>query len=239
MYKYLIVLILCVAAKFSFAQNIEGRVYEEKTHNGLSSITVTNTRSGQQTQTLKYGAFVIGARVNDMLVFTGVGFKPDTLLLTDLRFKEVYLTPVSTQLAEVTIKGQAQANSKATIIPKDVDFHNQTMQYQMNQNGSYKGGVNLRVWSSKKGERDRKKEKEMLENDKVSKEIAQAFSEENLQKYIPLKGQELSGFIVRYSPNVDTYTSAEFNLANYLNKCYKEFMQLPLSERIKTDIFNQ
>lgn len=239
MYKYVIVFLLCLIAKTTLAQRMEGRVYEEKTHNGLPNITVTNLRTQQQTQTLKYGAFIINARVNDMLLFTGIGFKPDTILLTDVHAKEVYMTPIATQLAEVKIQGQSQANQQAFAMPKDRDFHNQTLQYQMDDTGGYKGGVSLRIWSSKKGERDRKKEAAMLHNDAISSDIAKAFDPDNIAKFLPLKDKELEGFVVRYTPNVATFTDPAFNYTAYLNKCYKEFMQLPAEERVKTDIFGK
>lgn len=220
------------------AQNVTGRVYEDKTHVLLANINIQNLTSKQRTITDGKGRFTVEAKLNDLIVFSGFGYQPDTLVVTDFKEREIIMIPIQHMLNEVRVNASGKANSKATAIPFDRDFHNQTMQYQMDDNGNYKGGVNIRFWASKKGEHERKKEAQMIQNDKTSLEIAQVFSEENVSKFVPLKGEELKAFVIRYSPDIKTYHSPEFNLVTYINQCYKEFVKLPEAERKKTSIFN-
>jgi len=48
---------------------------------------------------------------------------------------------------------------------------------------------------------------------------------------LPLKKDEMPAFIELYVPSVKVFTSNDFNLLYYLEKCYKEFMALPLEKR--------
>ena len=246
MFRFGLVLIFLFLASFAYAQQhtLEGVVYENKTHVALAGINLENLNGNFKTQTNEQGRFIIQAKVSDLLVFNGSGYKPDTVLITNLYAHEFYLDPIQHMLNEVVIngKGAVTVNQSAFKQPKDPNFHNQTMNYQRNvdgpnADGSMKGGINLRVWSNKKTENDTKKQEQLARNDKITAQIQQAFSEENIEKYVPLKDQELHSFVMRYSPDIKTFTSKDFNLASYISKCYKEFVKLSPEERLKTSVF--
>ncbi|OKS87877.1 peptidase associated/transthyretin-like domain-containing protein [Mucilaginibacter polytrichastri] len=225
-------------ASFSYAQHAqEGVVFENKTHVALAGITVENLNGKYKTVTDKQGRFSLTAKISDMLVLNGFGYKPDTVVVTDLHAREFYMDPLQHLLNEVEINGKGAVNESIFKQRKDPDFHNQTMTYQRNKDGTVKGGINLRIWSNKKTENEAKKRELEAKNDKITAQIQQAFSKESIEKYVPLKDQELHSFIMRYSPDIETFTSEEFNLAAYLNKCYKEFVKLSPEERLKASIF--
>ncbi len=246
MFRWGFLVIFLFLASFAYAQQHtqEGIVYENKTHVALAGINIENLNGKFKTQTDKQGRFIIQAKMSDMLVFKGFGYKADTVVVTDLHAREFYLDPLQHMLSEVEIngKGPGSVNQSAFNKPKDPDFHNQTMTYQRNNtgpnaDGSVKGGVSLRVWSNKKTENDARKKEQEAKNDKITAQIQQAFSKESIEKYVPLKDQELHSFVMRYSPDIETFTSEDFNLALYINKCYKEFVKLSPEERLKTSIF--
>jgi hypothetical protein len=246
MFRWGFVLIFWFLASFAYAQQHtqEGVVYENKTHVALAGINIENLNGKFKTQTDKQGRFIIQAKMSDMLVFAGFGYKPDTVVVTDLHAREFYLDPLQHLLNEVEIngKGLGGVNQSAFKQQKDPNFHNQTMNYQRDVDrpggsGDIKGGINLRIWSNKKTENDAKKKELEAKNDKITAQIQQAFSKESIEKYVPLKDQELHSFVMRYSPDIETFTSEEFNLAMYINKCYKEFVKLTPEERLKTSIF--
>ncbi|MCJ8209455.1 carboxypeptidase-like regulatory domain-containing protein [Mucilaginibacter sp. RS28] len=219
-------------------QQLRGRVFEDKTHTSLAGIKVVNTRTAASVVTNKDGYFEMGVKLNDMLVLSGFNYQRDTVIITDLKTTEFFMAPVGHMLNEVKVKASEQVNKTATAPVFDRDYHGQTFQYQIDpKTGGYKGGVNLRFFNNSE-ERKRKREQEMMANDVISTEISRVFSEENISKYVPLKGTELKAFIIRYSPDIKTYKSPEFNLSSYLNNCYKAFMQLSPEQRIKTSIFN-
>jgi hypothetical protein len=246
MFRFGFVFIFLFLASFAYAQQhtLKGVVYENKTHVALAGINVENLNGKFKAQTNEQGHFIIQAKVSDLLVFNGSRYKPDTVVITNLYAREFYLDPIQHVLNEVVInaKGAGSVNQSAFKQPIDPDFHNQTMTYQRNvdgpnADGSVKGGVSLRIWSNKKTENDARKKEQLATNDKITAQIQQAFSEENIKKYVPLKDQELHSFAMRYSPDIKTFTGKDFNLASYISKCYQEFLKLSPEERSKTSIF--
>jgi len=246
MFRSGFIFIFLFLSSFAYAQQhtMEGVVYEIKTHVTLADISVQNLNGKFKSRTDQQGHFLIQAKTGDLLVFSGSRYKPDTVVLINLNAREFYLDPVQHMLNEVVINGQSAApvNPTAFKQPKDPDFHNQTVAYQRNvdgpnADGSKKGGVSIRIWSNKKTENDAKKREQEANYDKVTAQIQQAFNEENIKKYVPLKDQELHSFAMRYSPDIKTFTGKDFNLASYISKCYQEFEKLSPEERSKTSIF--
>jgi hypothetical protein len=115
----------------------------------------------------------------------------------------------------------------------DPAFHNQAVVYQRDAKypDYYKGGIAIRLNYWKKDEKKREKLDEFYKKEDTQDEITKVFSHDNIAKYVPLTGAELDNFILLYIPSVKTYTSTDFNLAAYLDKSYKAFMELPPDKR--------
>ena len=227
----LLVFIGCVITSVAYAQGVQnGTVLENKTRVVLEGIQVENKTTTKVVVTDRLGRFSIPAKTGDLLVFTGAFYRPDTVLLTNLLGREVFLTPKQTSLGEVKVTG-VEIKAPASGY-KDPDFHGQTMVYQRDvKTGAYKGGVAFRLHYWTKDDKKRKKEGEFIQNQKVQDEITDVFSPDNLTKYIPLTGDDMNDFILLFIPSVKTYTSTDFNLTTYLDTCYKEFMKLTPEER--------
>ncbi|AYL99095.1 carboxypeptidase-like regulatory domain-containing protein [Mucilaginibacter celer] len=245
MFRSALVLIFLFIASFAYAQHSqEGIVYEIKTHIALPGINIENLNGKFKTQTDKQGHFSVPAKGGDLLVFSGMAYKTDTVVVTNLDARYFYLTPKQHQLNEVVIngKGAAAVNQSAFAQPIDPLFHNQTMTYQRNTDGpnadgSVKGGVSFRIWSNKSTENNAKKQAQLEERDRIITKIQQTFADDNISKYVPLKDQELHAFAVRYTPDIKTFTAKEFNLTTYISKCYEEFIKLSPGERLKVPVF--
>ncbi|UOE52391.1 hypothetical protein MTO98_15020 [Mucilaginibacter sp. SMC90] len=57
--------------------------------------------------------------------------------------------------------------------------------------------VNLRLWWSKKSEKDAMKQQRLAKKVKITTQIQHAFSKEAIGKYVPLNGQKLHCFVLR------------------------------------------
>jgi len=87
-----------------------------------------------------------------------------------------------------------------------------------------------------KGYQNKKLKKQQIGIDEAEKDsIANIFSAENIQQYVPIKGQELQNFITLYIPDLKTYNSSGFNLILYLSSSYKEFCKIPVEKRQSAD----
>ncbi|WP_342645721.1 hypothetical protein [Mucilaginibacter sp. CSA2-8R] len=233
MLKYLLVA-LCLGLSFSVSaqQLLKGRVFENKTRVGLTGISVQNLNNKQSTVTDNNGKFSIGAKVNDLLLVRGFAYQNDTVLVTKLNETEIFLLPQQHMLADVKVTS-AEGPSMAFYDPY---YHGQTTTYQRDAAGNIKGGLTFRLHYFKKDERRKaKREKEDKVNE-VQLEIDRTFTPKALAKYLPLKGQDMDAFINLYKPAINTYTSNNFVLIDYLNGCYKKFIQLTPEKRlIKAD----
>jgi len=226
--------ICCLFFGTGFAQQIvKATVFENKTREPLAGVRVQNLRSKKTAVTNAKGQFNIEALKNDILVLTSFAYLADTVVLIDLKPREIFLEPQGNLLKSVDVKG-AEINPTLKDIGKGgtPDFHNQTMVYQRDDKGFYKGGVAFRVWSNNSEEKKRAKEAKLATDDVVQQDIDKVFDETNLGKYLPLKPAELTGFRVMYRPSVKTYISPNFNLLYYIDSCYKEFAKLPPEKRV-------
>jgi hypothetical protein len=224
----LLIFIFVSSASIVLAQKkLTGRVLENGTRIGLGDVFIENLSNKQSTFTDVKGRFSIHAKTGDLLTFKGFAYQNDTVLVTDLNSKEVFMEPKKNELAQVNIT--------STEIKKlntyDPQLHGQTMIYQRNENGSPKGGIILRMWYWKKDEKKKAKLEKQLKEFETADRIAAIFTVSNLAKYVPLTGEDMNNFIALYTPNVKTYTRNDFNLISYLNDNYKKYQALPLDKR--------
>lgn len=213
-------------------QTLKVRVLENRTRIPLPVIKVQNLSTKQSTFTDTEGRFSINAKLNDLLVLTGFAYENDTLLVINLKVKEILMEPKGELLKQVNVTGN---NAPVDIgIPKGgtPEYHNQTVVYQRDANGNYKGGVAFRIFSSKGGERKRQADAQKEYTEAVRLDIDKTFSPQNLANYLPLKPEELDGFKMNYIPSVKVYTAASFNLMVYIDSCYKEYKKLPPEKRV-------
>lgn len=224
----LVCLLVWLFAASAYGQQVlKGRVLEEKTRVGLTAINIQNLNTKQTTLSDNKGNFTIKASLNDILLFKGFAYQNDTLIVTKLNSFEVFMLPQEHVLKDVKVTSM-DGPSMAVYNPY---FHGQTVAYQTDKNGNFIGGLNFRFWYWKKDEHKRDKLKKMLQNEQAYADIAKAFSPKNVANFVPLKGVELDNFISAYTPSIKVYQANNFNMADYLNACYKKFMQLPIEKR--------
>jgi hypothetical protein len=229
MFRYLLLLILCclLFATGYAQQTIKAVVYENKTRIPLNGIRIQNLRTKQRTESDADGKFSIKASVNDILVFNGFNYLPDTVMVTDIRINAYFMEPQTNMLKEVKVV-TPEIHTGSLMDP---DFHGQSMVYSRNKDGSYKGGVTFRISYWKKDERKREKLKQKQYEETIRQKIDKVFNDDTLMKFLPLKKTEVGTFISLYVPSPKVYMANDFNLLLYLDSRYKEFMKLPPEKR--------
>ncbi len=224
---------LFVFSAFLFAQHVAfaqmpltGKVYELHTHVVLPQIKVRNTNTKDNTQTNASGIFTIKAKPGDILILEAFNYKPDTVVVVNARYIEVYLEPQNNALKEVEIKNTV-TNKLGDL--RDTTMHNQAAVYQRNVDGSAMGGIAIRFGYGKS--KKEKRDEQLAYNTTATKQIDQSFSADNVSKYIPLRGDELKQFVALYRPTIKQYKAPNFDLTFYINDCYKKFKALPPDQR--------
>src|ERR1700744_5281289 len=241
MIKNLLITCICLLTAISVhAQSaFGGRVLEYKTRVALRGVRIENLSNKIKTISTSDGHFSIAAKVGDLLVFTNPVYQPDTLLITDMHDREIFLTPKTNMLNQVTItdtSGRAKVNPNA--IPYyDPQFHGQPVVYQRGDNLDYIGGVAIRLHYWNKDEKKKRKAAQSAKERQISEQISALFTPVNISKYVPLKGEDMDNFLLLYTPDVDQYTNKKFELLPYLNACYQNWQTLTPDQRKAGQIF--
>jgi len=234
MVKKLILFLLVVLPFKMLAQgNVSGTVYdfENKTF-PLQQVAVRNLSNKQIAVTKATGQFTIRANKGDLLEFTFVGYHVDTLYLTDLKHKTIYLPANSKSLKEVEIV--------ETKISPYLDLKNpnakestriSTDGAEGKSNTDRAGGVQLALGFGKY-RREREKIQKLEERDAYETEILANFNEQTVHALIKLTGQELKDFINMYRPSVALIKSERpFNYSYYIAQAHQKWLKLKPHER--------
>ena len=242
MLKYLLITLFFVfVTGLVKAQSVlSGRVLESKTRIALKGVRVRNLVNRFVAATDEKGNFSISAKQGDILIFTLVAFKTDTLLLTDLHDREIFMLPDVNMLKQVTItdsSGRTGNARKNMVLPYDPEFHGQVLSYHRNSKEEYDGGLTLRMHYFTKDDRDKRKAALKEEDRKIAEQIEYIFTTENIGRFIPLKGIDMNNFLMLYTPDVERYKDKQFNLPTYLNACYKEWQTLSDTDKKAGQLF--
>lgn len=232
----LLITLFGLAGKCAYAQDkFGGRIFENHTRIPLGGIVIENLTSHEKTVSDANGTFVIGAKISDLLLFSSAAYQNDTLYIANLNYLYVFLNLRSRSLNEVKVTQSEIKTGKLTSPVTTGPLNSHTVLYQTDAAGNYIGGVKIMLNDSK-GYQNKKLKKQQIGIDEAEKDsIANIFSAENIQQYVPIKGQELQNFITLYIPDLKTYNSSGFNLILYLSSSYKEFCKIPVEKRQSAD----
>jgi len=239
MYKLIIALFLILPCKL-FAQTVTtGAVFDySKKTLSLPGVTVRNLTNKKIASTNNAGKFTIGASVGDILEFSLIGYHTDTLYLTNLLAKIIYLPVKSNSLKDVNIQG-VKINKE--ILSPDPLAEKYTL---LNTGGNLErkkmydkvGGLNLNLGYGKY-KRQQIKEAELEELEAYNQEIDEHFNEASINKLTKLQGQDLKNFILIYRPSIEKIKSERpFGYSFYIVQAYHAWLKLSPQERKLQDL---
>jgi len=228
MLKGLIIVLLYTIPVYTFAQTgISGGVfdYENKSF-PLQKVRVRNLSTQNAVATGAAGQFTIAAKKGDLLEFSLQGYHTDTLYLTNMQAKTIYLPTIATDLKQVNIRSAKLSRDLRLEETKGKEFK-RVSGISPTSNTSRAGGVGL-AFGSGKAKRERAKVKALEETSFYESEINKYFSEEHVSELIKLQGQELKDFIALYRPSVAKVRSDDpFNYDFYIAQAYQTWLKLP------------
>jgi len=227
-FLFFLLLIGCCGTAFSQGR-AGGKVLEDKTYIGVGGVTVQNLSNKATIATDAAGAFSIVAKSGDLLKFSSVGYKTDTVLLTSMDILTIYLIPEQNMLNEVKVKElefpPGAFSYKLIMGP----MGSSVVRYQTDKNGNPIGGIKMSPSELLGG--GKKKSEEKIERYERDTDISKVFNEETLGKYLPFTGQELTNFVILYKPSAEMFTNPNFVMTDYINACYQKFMWIPAEKR--------
>jgi hypothetical protein len=225
--KRIIPLLICLfSVVLARAQSIvKGTVMEIRTDIMLSGIKVENLTQHNTVNTDPHGNFVIKANKGDILGFSGLNYIPDTLFLINLKYLTVLLELRQNALKEVKITSDEVNRSAFNYEAEKGPLGSHTVLYKPG------GGLIVKIADSHKNAKRREKLAQLELNGQKEQEITRVFNKNNLKSLLPITGQEMDNFIIRYRPDIKMYFNEGFNLSAYLNDSYKDFLKIPQEKR--------
>lgn len=233
--KLIIALVLLLPIKLMAQGNVNGTVYDFDTKTfPLQQVAVRNLNTKQVAVTKASGQFTIAASKGDLIEFSLVGYHTDTLFLTDLNPKTIFLPVNSKNLKEVSIVSaklspyldlkKNQENAKAvTRVSTDG--------LEGKKNGDRAGGMILSLGYGKY-KREQAKLRSLEERDVYETEINNNFNEQTVSDLVKLKGQELKDFISMFRPSVPLIKGERpFNYSFYIAQAYHRWLKMSPEER--------
>ncbi|MGN6395604.1 MAG: hypothetical protein ACTHMI_08560 [Mucilaginibacter sp.] len=204
-----------------------GRVLEDKTRIVLRSVRIENLSSKLKTITDDRGQFAIVAKPGDLLVFNSFSYLPDTVLITDMHSREIFMVPKSTMLNQVNVTESSGAKVNPNAVQYyDPQFHGQPVVYTRDNKMNYTGGITIRLHYWSKDEKQKRKAAMSAKEREISEHISAVFTPANISQYVPLKGTDMDDFLLLYTPDVKEYTDKRFELVPYLSACYQNWQTL-------------
>lgn len=240
MYKLIIFLVLALPIGVVAQTVTTGTVfdYSKKTLT-LPGVSVRNLNSKKSTSTNRDGKYTIPANIGDLIEFSAVGYHTDTLYLTNLLNRTIYLPVKSTSLAEVDVKG-VRMNSQITDA-KDPLAEKYTL---LNTGGNLNrkrmtdkvGGLNLNLGYGKY-KRQQRKEAELEERDMYLSEIDENFTSQAVTDLTKLQGEELKNFMVIYRPSIEQVKAERpYRYTYYISRAFVAWQKLTPAQRKLQDL---
>lgn len=223
MLKKLYLLCLLLLPVFVCAQNtyITGNIFDNDQRSlVLQGVSVRNLSTKALVVTDKDGRFAVPAKAGDLISFGMLGYQTDTVYLTNLFAKNVYLRAAVNNLNPVNI-------TSTKISPfLDTKDHEATAARQVDYSKN-KGGLRLGLGYGK-WRRQQAKEQELEEAADFNEEISKNFNKEVIQKLVNYKEKDLEDYIGLYRPTVEQVkTERPFNYTYYIATTFYEWKKLP------------
>ncbi|WP_316799867.1 carboxypeptidase-like regulatory domain-containing protein [Pedobacter frigidisoli] len=240
MYK-LIVFILLALPFGAFAQTVTtGTVFDySKKTLSLPGVTIRNLNSKKTSSTNKEGKYTIAANVGDLIEFSAVGYHTDTLYLTNLLNRTIYLPVKSTNLADVNVEA-VRMNSqitdakdplaeKYTLLSTGGNLNRKRMTDKV-------GGLNLNLGYGKY-RREQRKEADLQEKEMYQQEIDENFNEKAITDLTKLQGEELKNFMILYRPSVEAVKGERpYRYAFHISRAFVAWQKLTPEQRKLQDL---
>ncbi|MEO5683595.1 MAG: hypothetical protein ABIQ88_13180 [Chitinophagaceae bacterium] len=217
-------------------QLLKGKIYDRKTDSVLASTTVYNSSTKLYVLSAREGDYAIVAKEGDKVIFTSVGYLPDTVKVLNYMLDAGYditMTLKNNMLKNVTVRGSSYQADSLNRREGYSEFYNRPKNELLSKTGPQNGvGLSFSPISffSKKS-----KEKKMNKNLQYQEEqdfVDYAFSRRYVGNLTNLHGDSLLQFMLRYRPSyLFCRNASSEDMLQYINEklmLYLKHEDMPL-----------
>ncbi|RZL44264.1 MAG: hypothetical protein EOP00_20480 [Pedobacter sp.] len=226
MLKKLFLLGLLLLPVVAWSQSyITGNVFDNEQRSlRLQDVAVRNLTTKAVVVSDKDGRFAVPAKAGDIISFSLIGYQTDTVYLTNLFAKNIYLRAAVNSLNTV--------NVTTTKVSPYLDTKNPEAEVDRQVNYSKnRGGLRLGLGFNKM-RKQAAKEQELEEAADINEEISKNFNKTVIQKLVNYKEKDLDDYIGLYRPTVEQVKADKtFDYTYYIATTFNEWRKLPADAR--------
>lgn len=211
-------------------QLMKGRIYDKDTDSSLVSVTVFNLSRKIYALSTREGDYAIVAQEGDKVVFTSVGYKPDTVKVLNYMIDagyDVTMALRNSMLRNVDVHARNYQADSLRRREEYAAFYNQPKNKIISKQGP-QNGVGMAFspigFFSRKA-KDKKTGKK-LQYEEEQDFVNYTFSRRYVEKMTGLRGDSLETFMILYRPTYEFCRRANSeDLLNYVNEKLKIYLK--------------
>jgi hypothetical protein len=226
-------LVLLTTSGASAQRFLTGKIYNAQSKELLVSVSIRNISQQKFDLSEENGSFRIQCAPGDKVVFTYVGYWPDTLVIEpDMLAADypTYLDPKPQTLQTVRVgqlsNYQLDSMARRTEYSWIYDRGKQTL-----LNDQYKGdgvGIDINIFrNASSADKQRERLKKRLLREEEDFYVDSRFSREYVMRLTHLQGDSLQRFMMEYRPTYEfCRKAAQVDILVYINDSYKKFKEV-------------
>ncbi len=190
----------------------------------LEGVRVRNLTTKTEVLTDKHGFYVLPTKVGELVSFSHPGYHSDTIYVSKLLPKNIYLRESIHQLPAVDVTTTRISpfmtwKDPEAVPARPIDYSKE------------RGGLRLNLGYGK-FKREMAKDQELLEEQKFIEEINTYFTISRIYDLVKQKNPDIRYFMDMYRPTIGMVSAERpFNYDYYIVKSYHEWLKLPEAQR--------
>jgi len=228
---WILIFFLALSHAASAQQQLAGKVVKKGSAEILIGVTITNLSQGRHNISDMGGNYKIAANPGDTILFSSVGYLPDTVIVAAYMFSESFLVPLEPHVVALpAVKVDELRNYQLDSIKRRDDYRTLLDKKHpvklWNEKRSADGpGLSFSpIGYFSKGERQKRQLKKRLRQEEEDYYIDSKFSVARVSQLTRLSGDSLRIFMWRYRPSYKfCRNAASQDIFLYINDKLKEF----------------
>ncbi len=236
--------ILAASNCFSQTKTIAGIVFEKENKERVAAVNIHNTTNNVSVYNSLKGEFKIAAKAGDQLIFTKVGFHPDTVRVKNDSTLAVYMVRLAIQLKEVTVRDSLLTPEQRLAATKAdyTKIYGSLAYNDFLSLGPDGAGLSIdAIWNSISREgRNAEKLRQTIQHDYEQNVIDYRFNRTFVSNITGLRDEKLTEFMFRYRPGYYTTKNAtDYEFISMIRANYRRFVRLKRTYMLQPLMQNQ
>lgn len=211
-------------------KTVAGIVFDNDSKSRIATVNVSNITTGISIYNNLKGEFKIAAKQGDLLVFTRLGYHPDTTKIGNDLPQAIYMERLAIQLKEVTIHDSTLTpEQRLELTKQDYTKIYGSLAYR-NFLSTSSGGAGLSIdalWNSiSRSGRNAAHLRELIQQDYEQEVIDYRFNRTFVGNITGLKDQKLTEFMFRYRPGFyTTLNASEYEFVAMIRANFRRYLR--------------